>query len=230
MSTPPRSRTVLSRDQIVSAATALVDEQGVEALTMRAVAARLGSGVMSLYRHAPGREELLDLVLAEMTAALPVPGRTGDWRADLHAVAATTYAALVRRPQLTVLLTARSGRGAGELPLLDHVLGVLRAAGLTARQAVLVNQALGNLVAGAALWAAVGLGGTSGTERGERLAEARRVAEAAPELENLTWAASELVGGDLDERFGAAVELLLAGVEAWLPPPDRASLEDDTTE
>ena len=122
MSTPPRSRTVLSRDQIVSAATALVDEQGVEALTMRAVAARLGSGVMSLYRHVPGREELLDLVLAEMTAALPVPGRTGDWRADLHAVAATTYAALVRRPQLTVLLTARSGRGAGELPLLDHVL------------------------------------------------------------------------------------------------------------
>lgn len=214
---PPRTRPVLTRDRIVSAAAELIDEQGLEALTMRAVAARLGSGVMSLYRHVSGHEELLDLVLAAMTAEVALPPATGDWRSDLRAAATTMRGALLRRPQLTVLLTSRSGRGGADLPFLDQVLGVLRDAGLPPRRAVLANHALGNLVAGAALWQAVGMGGTSGQARAEQRAAAQDAMDAAGEgFANVSWAGTELLGPDLDERFEAALDLLIAGIDAWL--------------
>ena len=61
--TQPAMRPVLSRDRIVTAAVEIVDAEGPDALTMRAVARRLGAGTMSLYRHVSGREELLDLAL-----------------------------------------------------------------------------------------------------------------------------------------------------------------------
>lgn len=183
---------------------------------MRAVATRLGAGAMSLYRHVSGHEELLDLVLASMTADVTLPPSSGEWRADLRAVARTMRAALLRRPQLTVLLTSRSGRGAGDLPYLDQVLGILRTAGLSPRDAVLANHALGNLVAGAALWQAVGLGGAVGDDRAGRLAEVQqRVDEASATLPNLAWAGAELLDADLDERFEAALDLIIAGLETW---------------
>jgi AcrR family transcriptional regulator len=59
---------------------AIVDELGPDSLTMRAVAARLGAGAMSLYRHVSGREELLDLVLAAMVADVAGTPATGEWR------------------------------------------------------------------------------------------------------------------------------------------------------
>ena len=208
---------MLSRERIVQAAAEIVDEHGLDALTMRAVATRLGSGAMSLYRHVSGHEELLDLVLASMTADVTLPPPTGEWRTDLRAVARTLRAALLRRPQLTVLLTSRSGRGAGDLPFLDHVLGILRTAGLSPREAVLANHALGNLVAGAALWQAVGLGGTVGDDRADRLAEVQqRMDDASATLPNLAWAGAELLDADLDERFEAALDLIIAGLDAWL--------------
>ncbi len=216
-STPARTRAALSRERIVRAAAEIVDEQGVDALSMRAVATRLGSGVMSLYRHVTGHEELLDLVLAAMTAEIELPEPTGQWREDLRAAARAMRAALLRRPRLTLLLTARAGRGAGELVLVDRVLGVLRTAGLSPREAVLVNHALGNLVAGAALWEATGLGGAAGADRTDRLAEVHRVVEAAGEdLPHLAWARGELLSPDLDERFEAALDLVVAGAESWI--------------
>ena len=170
-----RMRAVLSRERIVREAVALVDERGPDALTMRAVATRLGAGAMSLYRHVSSREELLDLVLAAMAAEVAPTPPTGDWRTDLAVLAREVRAGLLRRPHLTVLLTSRSGRGAAELPLLEHTIGILRAAGLPARDAVLANHAFGNLIAGAALWEAVGLAGTTGPERAERREDAQRV-------------------------------------------------------
>jgi AcrR family transcriptional regulator len=78
----PAMRPALTRDRIVEAAIALVDEGGPDALTMRAVAERLDAGAMSLYRHVSGREKLLDLVLAAMAAEIAETPLTGDWRTD----------------------------------------------------------------------------------------------------------------------------------------------------
>lgn len=215
----PKTRAVLSRERIVQEAVTLVDDHGPDALTMRAVAKRLGAGAMSLYRHVASREELLDLVLATMAAEITPTPPTGAWRTDLAALAREVRAGLLRRRHLTVLLTSHSGRGVAELPLLEHMIGILRTAGLPAREAVLANHAIGNLVAGSALWEATGLSGTTGQERAERRRAAQRVISELPaeQYPNLAWAGPEVTAASVDERFEFALSLLLDGIEQRLP-------------
>ena len=219
-----RTRAVLTREAIVAAGVELVDDAGPDALTMRAVAGRLGSGVMSLYRHVPDRDTLLDLVLDAMTAEIPATPLTGDWRADAAALARDVRSALIRRPHLTILLTSRADRGVGGLAALDRALAIFRSAGLHARDAVQANHALGNLVAGAALWDAAGLGGPTGEERRVRRETAAAAVEALPAgaFPNVTWAGDALFAGSPDERFEAGIAMLLDGIEKRLQPAQLA--------
>ncbi len=154
-----------------------------------------------------------------MAAEVATSPLTGDWRADLAAIAGDVRDGLLRRPHLTVLLTSRSGRGAADLVLLDRTLGVLRAAGFDRRTAVLVNHALGNYVAGVALWEAVGLGGTTGEARAERRREAAEAVARLPAdaFPNVTWVGAELVAGSAEDRFAFGLERLLDGVAAIRP-------------
>lgn len=217
--TPParRARATLSREAIVTVAVELVEADGVDALTMRAVGDRLGAGAMSLYRHVSGREELLDLVLARLVADIPDTQPTGDWRTDATALARDVRTALLRRPQLTVLLTSRAGAGGG-LGTLERALEIFRAAGCSPRDAAMANHALGNYVAGAALWEAVGLAGTTGEERRARAdAAARAMASLPPEDHPaIAWAAPALFAGTADDRFEFGLALLLDGLAARL--------------
>jgi AcrR family transcriptional regulator len=215
-----RTRAVLTREAIVAAGVELVDAAGPDALTMRAVAGRLGSGVMSLYRHVADRDALLDLVLDAMAGEIPATPLTGDWRTDAAALAGDVRSVLLRRPHLTVLLTSRADRRVGGFAALDRALAIFRSAGLSERDAVEANHALGNLVAGAALWDAVGMGGTSGEERRARLGAAAAAVEALPvaAFPNVTWAGNELFAGSPDERFEAGLAMLLDGIERRLEP------------
>ena len=215
------TRPVLTRARIVAAAVEIVDEAGPEALTMRATAERLGAGTMSLYRHVSGREELLDLVLAATTADLVAPALTGDWQRDLAAIARVVRAGLLRRPHLTLLLTTRSGRGGSPPTLLDLTLGVLRSAGFERQQAVLANHALGNYVAGAALWEAVGMAGMTGDERAAQLRAAAEAMAALPADTDphVAWVGPAIVAGSLDERFEFGLQALIAGFAQSLPNP-----------
>jgi TetR/AcrR family tetracycline transcriptional repressor len=74
----------LSAATIVGAALEIADEQGLEAVTMRAVGARLGAAAMSLYRHVPNKDALLELMADKVLAELPYPDPAGDWRQEIH--------------------------------------------------------------------------------------------------------------------------------------------------
>jgi AcrR family transcriptional regulator len=182
---------------------------------MRAVAARLGCGVMSLYRHVADRDALLDLVLDAMAGEIPTTPLTGDWHTDATALARDVRSTLIRRPQLTVLLTSRADRGVGGLAALDRALAIFRSAGLSQRDAVAANHALGNLVAGAVLWDALGMGGLSGEERRARRETAAAAVEALPSdaFPSVTWAGDALFSGSPDERFEAGLAMLLDGIQ-----------------
>jgi AcrR family transcriptional regulator len=67
---PASESTALSRDKVVSAAVAFIDEQGLPGLTMRKLGERLGVEAMSLYRYVPGREDLLDAVVEHVMAGM----------------------------------------------------------------------------------------------------------------------------------------------------------------
>ncbi|WP_327000206.1 GntR family transcriptional regulator [Dactylosporangium sp. NBC_01737] len=105
---PPRTVDVpeadLDRDRVVRAAVAIADAQGLEALSMRTVAARLGVGTMSLYRHVAGKDELVLLMADAAYGEAGYPAApTGGWRARLELGARTLWRLYVRHPWLAHL-------------------------------------------------------------------------------------------------------------------------------
>lgn len=98
----------LSRARILDAAVELVDASGIDALSMRSLAAKLGVEAMSLYNHVPSKEALLDgiveTVLDEVHA--PVDGRL--WRDTLQELALRHRAAALRHPRVMLLFSSRT--------------------------------------------------------------------------------------------------------------------------
>src|SRR5580700_127276 len=93
-----------SRSEIAAAAVVIADREGLDAVSMRRVAAELGTGAASLYRYVDTREDLLDLMSDAVGAEYDLAGTTGDWLADLVAVGAQTRAIMLRHPWLAGLL------------------------------------------------------------------------------------------------------------------------------
>lgn len=92
----------LSREQITTAAVTLADTQGIEAVSMRAMAAELGVGAASLYRYVARKDELIDLMVdAVMGNDLQFEVR-GDWREDLRSFAHGLRAMTLRHPWMAV--------------------------------------------------------------------------------------------------------------------------------
>ncbi|MFD5462445.1 TetR/AcrR family transcriptional regulator C-terminal domain-containing protein [Kitasatospora sp. NPDC127059] len=77
----------LGRERIVAAAVRVADAEGLAALSMRRVATELGVATMSLYRHVPGKDELLRLMMDKVFGDQPIPeGPVPDWRTGLEEV------------------------------------------------------------------------------------------------------------------------------------------------
>jgi len=81
-----RQKEQLTRERIVAEAIALLDEEGIEALSMRTLGQRLGAGATSLYRHVASKDELIELVTDEVYGELDVPEITdpASWRLALY--------------------------------------------------------------------------------------------------------------------------------------------------
>jgi AcrR family transcriptional regulator len=142
----------LTLDQIVTAAIAVADEEGLGALSMRRVAAVLGVGTMSLYRYVPGKSELLDLMLDR------VAGEDGDprcrpdagWRALLEDFAHGVWALHHRHPWLLQVDQARPLLGPNSLRGVESILAGLAGIGLTGREMVSVLVMVDSYVTGTA--------------------------------------------------------------------------------
>ncbi|HKS98230.1 MAG TPA: TetR/AcrR family transcriptional regulator [Rugosimonospora sp.] len=116
-----------SRDDLVAAAVALADAEGLGAVSMRAVAAALGTGAGSLYRYLSSRDDLLDLMTDRVVGELrPYPDTAGDWM-DAMLVLGRRQLELYRRHRWLLDVMHRvSGMGPHALAWFDNCLGVLR--------------------------------------------------------------------------------------------------------
>lgn len=114
-----------SRAEITAVALDIADREGLDAVSMRRVAAELGTGAASLYRYVETREELLDLMTDATAAEYAPPAPTGDWLADLVTVGEQSRAILRRHPWLPGLSLTRPVIGPHGIALLEHVLAVL---------------------------------------------------------------------------------------------------------
>jgi AcrR family transcriptional regulator len=114
------------RAGITAAAVSLADAHGLGAVSMRRIAAELGTGPASLYRYVDSRDELLELmadaVAGEVDLSRPP---SGNWRADLVALAHQVRAAYRRHPWLLDLVPGRVGIGPRAVDQLEHALAAL---------------------------------------------------------------------------------------------------------
>jgi AcrR family transcriptional regulator len=107
MSRKEDDRTTLSRERICAEALALVDQEGLDALSMRRLGARLGVEAMSLYNHVRNKAELLDALHAAVLGGLD-PHVSGDgWRPLLGGMARALHTALLAHPHVLPLFTTR---------------------------------------------------------------------------------------------------------------------------
>ncbi|WP_232320379.1 TetR/AcrR family transcriptional regulator [Herbidospora daliensis] len=117
---------VYSRAQITEAAIRVADAEGLEAATMRRVAAEIGTGAMSLYRYVPSRDDLLELMADRLTGELDLAGvPSGDWRADLTRYADELRAMWRRHPWIGGVRRSLPGLGPNQLVLIERLMGVL---------------------------------------------------------------------------------------------------------
>ncbi|WP_219466396.1 TetR/AcrR family transcriptional regulator [Nonomuraea rhizosphaerae] len=122
---PPTRPTPLDRERIVAAAIALADEGGLEAVSLRKVAARLDAGPMRLYGYISTKEELFDLMVDEVHAEILPEERPGDWREALRGHAHRTRRATLRHEWLADLLGGRLTLGPNALAVSETMLSAL---------------------------------------------------------------------------------------------------------
>jgi AcrR family transcriptional regulator len=114
-----------SRAEITAAGGGGADREGRDGVSMRRVAAELGTGAASLYRYVDTRDDLLDLMTDATGEEYRFPAAGGDWLTGLLAVGEQSRAVMRRHPWLPALVTTRGVLGPNGLALLEHVLGVL---------------------------------------------------------------------------------------------------------
>jgi AcrR family transcriptional regulator len=143
---------LLSRRRIVATATALLDAEGLAAVTTRRLAAELGVRGPSLYNHVRSKDEVLDAIADEIVAAVDVSAfERLDWRAGLRDWATSYRRALAAHPNIVPHLARGPGRRPGALRMADAVYGGLVAAGWPPARATHIGALMRYFVAGSAL-------------------------------------------------------------------------------
>ncbi|PXX61789.1 TetR family transcriptional regulator [Nocardia tenerifensis] len=146
-----RNAPPLTRERIVEAAIALLDEEGLERLTMRRLAERLGTGSTTLYWHLDTKDDVIDLAVDAIFAETPIPEHhTDDWRDDIVTLLTNWRATLLRHPWTAALAANRRPMlGPNFLAWMEFLQSALVRAGITdghvsAATWVLISHVAGN--------------------------------------------------------------------------------------
>jgi len=198
----------LSRERVLRAAVDLVDQEGLESLTMRRLGAALGVEAMSLYRHVNGRGALLDGIHEAILSELEEPPKSAKWQESVRGYARGFREVLIAHPNSLVLFATRPAVTPASLRHIDRGLAVLRRdAGFTAKRAVSVFQVLVTYVVGHAL-------STHAVIPKEE--ETTPAYESATDMPYLVESSAILLDRDLDEEFEYGLDALILGLETKL--------------
>ena len=121
----------LSRARIVRAALRLVDDHGLSALTMRALAGDLKVSPMALYNHVRDKDELLDLMLDLILGEVDCAATDGEWLAQLRALVCSFHEVLATHPHLVPVYSSQIRIGPHGLQIIERAIGLLLRAGFS---------------------------------------------------------------------------------------------------
>jgi TetR/AcrR family transcriptional regulator, tetracycline repressor protein len=202
-------RNALTRERVIGAALAIVDRDGLDALTMRALGRELGVDPMAVYHHLPNKAAVLDGVVEAVLAEVPL--RTDpalDWTERLAALARRYRDALRAHPNALPVVATRTDVTPPALAILDRAVEILLDAGVEPRRALLAVHALSCFVVGHAL-DELGLGADAG-EPGAAARQRELVASGA--YPTLARAATEAADAGPEDSFELGLAALLRGL------------------
>ena len=202
----PKART--SHRELLRAAGAILDAEGLDAISMRRLAAAVGLTPMALYRHVPGKDALLDALVESVLLRVrdAAPG-DADWTEQARRLVRRLWQQLVRHPWLVTLLLRGPVLNRGVFAATDVGFQALRAAGFDGETAVGIVRVL--------IAYTVGFAGLSSARRHVGRARYRQVP--AGEFPSRAAVAAHL--GPFDAaQFEFGLDVILAGVAARHAP------------
>jgi len=202
-------RARFTTDEIASAALRIVDESGLAALSMRSLAAALGTGPMTMYNYVADKEGLEELVVAAVAAGIVVPEPTDDWAADVHATASAMWHGVRAHPAAIPLVLTRRMASATGFAIADALVGALARAGLSDADRLSAFHAVLGLVTGSAQAQLAGPFSGDAAETAARIGSAS--GDRYPHITALSTVATTV---SVEDDFDGGLRMLIAGIAA----------------
>ena len=207
----------LTRDLVLRTALEMLDEEGVQALSMRQLGTRLGVEAMSLYNHVASKDDILDGALDLVVEEIAIPWPGTPWREAMRERASSALEAFRRHPWAPALMDSRLSSHPARLRYFDTILGILLGAGFSFEQAGRAFSLLDSYVYG------FGQQRSNMAPPGEDDAQSKRAeafranmpVEAYPHLERMAAWTME-AGYDEAGDFEFGLSLILDGLERLL--------------
>jgi AcrR family transcriptional regulator len=207
-----KRREPLTRERVISTALRIMDEEGLDSVTMRRIGRELGVEAMSLYNHVDDKDDILTGICEHVLAQFHVPD-VEDW-AEAARLGAREYRRLLRdHPNVITLMTEQKGAFTNPESLrgYEFALGVFHRAGLRGADAVKAFHAFGGYILGSVMFEQ---GLTMDDANDARAHEAMAGLVGAADLPRLREALPYFLECDDDEQFEFGLDLLIDGLRA----------------
>jgi len=202
-----RIRSRIDRQVIVAAALELADHQGLDAISMRAIATELDVVPMALYRHVANKDDLLDGLVEALLESVPTPSPELEWREQMRQLAAALRRVGHQHPGVFPLLLGRPAISPAAHRPVEALLQILEKAGVPPRKRVALNHLITTYVLG---FVASEVSGRFA--RGTRPARERLASLAPKEFPAHRRVATYLADVDWTRDFSTGIELLMQAV------------------
>lgn len=198
----------LNRARVIEGALELIDEDGLDDLSMRRLAERLGVKPMTLYSHVANKEELLDGVVVRVLGEVELPGPEVPWAEAVRRAFASYRATLLRHPHVAPYILHRPARDAESfLAVLEYSLSVLARGGLGHKDALNAHRILTAFTTGLVMNELTALDPRGNTVL---LWEQLGLAERFP---NVMAAMPHILDRDIDETFRLGIDMILSTLQ-----------------
>ena len=195
----------LSRERIAAAALALVDREGLTALSTRRLGDELGCEAMSIYHHFPNKAHLMDALVDLMLAGAHVAGE-GGWLERLRRTAHSFRAMAQKHPKFFPFFAVHRLNTRAGVAFVNGIIGILREAGFSDGDAARYFREIGYYLVGAAL------DETAGYAKGPSAAEPVSNETITADFKHLAAAAPYFQPAHFQTTFETGLEMLLEGI------------------
>lgn len=208
------SRATIDREAIVTAAIKVLDEKGLDGLSMRRVATELGTGAATLYWHVVDKDQLIDLILNRIMGEIELPEPDPErWEEQIRDFAHSARAMFRRHRDIAQASMGRVPLGPNLIRIMEWMLTLLRGAGVPDREAAWFPD-LAALIGGAQ--AIEDELASSGDDEFGAVMGAYLAGLPADRFPNIVATTHSLMMGSADERFEFGLELLTRGLKTYI--------------